>query len=123
MSNKLEAIFWAIVFALIIYVFNVLSELVIQPVAALLAKFGRGKWKLYGLNCWEGFDNYKSAQLGGDPDETVSSRLGKGRRSGNKLLTFIADKVDLVALELGGEISHSTVSIEEDEGVDQVTKY
>ena len=84
--------------------------------------FGSGKAQQYGTNVLEGLDNSVSAEIGGDPDESISSRLGKARerKSG---WTYIANKVDLVALELTGDENHCHNSIERDEGRKQLTKH
>jgi len=78
-----------------------------------------GKW---GVNVWIGFDNSQSANMGGDPDETISSRLGKAWRKGSGW-RYVAALVDFVAFHLFGQKDHCKKSIEEDEGRDQVTRY
>lgn len=120
--KKLQAIFWLIIFTAISMLWETISYF-IKIVAIFLALWGKGKYKQYGISVWEGHDNAKSAELGGDPDESVSSRLGKGRERGSKNITFIADRVDLVALELFGDVDHCRRSIERDEGRKQVTTY
>lgn len=120
--KKLQAIFWLILFMLLAMVFEVVS-LAIMPVAVVCALFARGGVKQWGINCFEGLDNYRSAQTGGDPDEAISSRLGKARARQARGWSYIADKVDLVAKELFNDLNHSNKSIEHDEGKKQVTKY
>ena len=48
---------------------------VAAPVALLAVTVG--KFKRYALNVWLGFDKFMNACMGGDHEETISSRLGK----------------------------------------------
>lgn len=54
--------------------------------------------------------------LGGDPDETMSSRIGKGARRGNKFYIFFSRFLDIF------EKNHCKEAIEEDEGKDAIFK-
>ena len=75
----------------------------------------------YCLNVLIGLDQFGNAILGGDPDETISSRLGKlkVRHGGNipwyrplsKVVDWGLDKIDP---------NHSIDAIEHDEGKDAV---
>ena len=76
------------------------------------------RWiKKYIINVLISIDQLGSAMLGGDPDETISSRLGKlkrrnsgripWRRPLSKIVDAILDKIDP---------DHSLDAIEEDEG-------
>ncbi len=75
----------------------------------------------YCLNVLIGLDQFGNAILGGDPDETISSRLGKlkVRHGGNipwyrplsKFVDWGLDKIDP---------NHSIDAIEHDEGKDAV---
>jgi len=121
MTRKLEACLWFVIFFLL-GVFASFLSFWIKVIAAFLALFGTGKLKQYGLNVWEGFDNAASAETGGSPDESLSSRLGKAREQGSGW-TYIANKVDLVALEFFGDEDHCQKSIERDRGKKQVTTY
>jgi len=77
-----------------------------------------GKWM---LNVAIAFDQFGNALAGGDPDETISSRLGKikvkygGRipwyRPISKVVDWGLDKIDK---------NHSIDAIEKDEGSDAV---
>ena len=96
-------------------------EVFLRALSPFLVLFGTGKVKQYGLNVLEGHDNSVSAQFGGDPDESLSSRLGKARLRGSGW-SIVADKVDLAA-ELLGDKNHCNKSIERDEGKKQVTHY
>ncbi len=119
--EKLSAVFWLCVFFIFAMVLAFLQP-VIVPLSLIAALLGRGKFRQWGINCWEGEDNKASAQLGGDPDESISSRLGKARirLSG---WSFVADRVDLVAAQLFNHDRHCDRSIERNEGVKQVTTY
>ena len=77
-----------------------------------------GKWI---LNVLIGIDQLGNAIVGGDPDETISSRLGKMKRANNgtipwhrplsKLVDYGLDKIDP---------NHSIDAIEEDEGSEAI---
>lgn len=77
-----------------------------------------GKW---GLNIAIGFDQFINAVFGGDPDETISSRLGKTkvkhggkipwRHPLRKVIDWGLDKIDK---------DHCVDAIEEDEGKDSI---
>lgn len=121
LMKKLEALFWLVVFILVGIVMTILHPLV-DLIGAVAAIGGKGKVARWGKNVWVGKDNYGSAQYGGDPDETMSSRLGKARRRGSGW-GFIANKVDLVAAEFFNDLNHCEKSIEDDEGSHQVTNY
>lgn len=76
------------------------------------------KLKKYFWNVLIGVDQLCNAILGGDPDETMSSRLGKImiKHPDNKLaqaVCWFLSKIDP---------NHCKKSIEEDEGKDQVSK-
>ena len=120
--KKIKAIIWLIVFILLGLIEALLSPL-IKIVSVFLIIFGSGKYKQYGINVWEGIDNAVSSRLGGDPDESISSRLGKARSKGSKGWSFIADRVDLVFDELFNFPNHCDRTTEHDEGRKQVTKY
>lgn len=122
MLPKLKAICWLVIFALIVIIVCLLL-IVIMLAAVVCAIFAsNGLVKQWGVNCWEGLDNFLSAVIGGDPDESVSSRLGKARKAGSSW-SFVTDRVDLVAKELFNDDNHCDRSIERDEGRKQVTKH
>jgi len=76
----------------------------------------------YIMNVLIGIDQLGNALLKGDPDETISSRLGKLKRKNKgripwshpwgKMIDWGLDKIDP---------NHSIDAIEEDEGKDQIT--
>ena len=77
--------------------------------------------KKYFWNLLLAFDQFINTIFGGDPDETISSRMGKWARNGenNKgfrkpLYKFVNFIVELF------EKDHFKQSIEEDEGKDEV---
>jgi len=72
------------------------------------------KIKKYLLNNLISLDQQINTLCGGDPDETISSRLGKRRDKREKRWAVIVDKLFFWQKE------HTKESIEEDEGKDQV---
>lgn len=78
---------------------------------------------LYFWNILIAIDQLANTLFGGDPDETISSRLGKWARSGknkrgNKKVLF---KIANFVVEFF-EKDHFAKSIEEDEGKNEVLK-
>ena len=77
------------------------------------------KAKKWFWNILVGVDQLVNAILGGDPDETISSRLGKKiAKKADKnnfywVLCWLLSKIDP---------NHCSKSIEEDEGKDEVVK-
>ena len=57
-----------------------------------------------------GWDQLLNTYLLGYPDETISSRAGKGRRAGKKYWTLIANALDFF------DNGHAERAIEDDEG-------
>lgn len=98
--------------------------LIILGVTLVILVFGFGgpRVRRYSINVWEGLDNFLSTVTGGDPDESVSSRLGKARERGSGW-TPVAFAVDLVARVFFNDLDHCKRSIERDEGKGQVTTY
>lgn len=74
-------------------------------------------YKPYGINLMYSFDQHVNTLFGGDPDETISSRIGKWARdkNNNKGLRKPVYKVVNFIVELF-EKDHFKKSIEEDEG-------
>lgn len=70
--------------------------------------------KKYLYNILIGVDQLANAILGGDPDETMSSRIGKGARQGNKFCILLSKFLDIF------EKNHCKEAIEEDEGKDAI---
>lgn len=75
----------------------------------------------YLLNILTAWNQLLSAYLGGDEDETISSRLGKAQRGDfgptwRMTLTPIALLVNLIFLPIEGQWDHCRRHIEEDEG-------
>lgn len=66
----------------------------------------------YGGNVFVAYDQLGNALFGGDPDETISSRVGKAARRGNKLAIFFSWYLSIV------DPNHCEKAIEEDEGKD-----
>lgn len=61
---------------------------------------------------------FGNALIGGDPDESISGRSGKGRQAGSPFWTVAATVIDWawLVLSLGYERDHCARSIERDEG-------
>lgn len=67
--------------------------------------------KKYLWNIWVSADQFMNTVLGGDPDETISSRMGKKVAQSKcvlcKLVCRLLDRI---------QINHCIKSIEQDEG-------
>lgn len=120
---KVEASFWLIIFVVIGFIFSWFVSPICKFVGVIMAFRAEGKYKQYGINVWEGVDNSLSADTGGDPDDSLSSRLGKARKRGSIGWGYIADRVDLVFGEFANDPNHCDRVIEKDEGKKQVTTY
>lgn len=70
------------------------------------------KIKKYFWNILISIDQFVNTVFGGDPDETISSRLGKNRNR-NSFTRFLSDFLDLF------EWKHVEKSVEDDEGDDK----
>lgn len=84
-----------------------------------------GKLQRYIFNLLVSVDELGSALTGGDPDETISSRLGKSQRGDygpkwQRTLAPMAQMVDWVFHSLTGQVNHCAQSIEEDEGASEL---
>jgi hypothetical protein len=66
--------------------------------------------KRYIWNILISIDQLANTVLGGDPDETISSRMGKRARKGDKLGKIICKILNIF------DKGHCEKSIEEDEG-------
>ena len=71
------------------------------------------KFKKYIWNLLIAFDQFVNTVFGGDPDETISSRVGKHKDT-SRLARFLAGFLDLF------EWNHAEKSIEKDEGKDEI---
>lgn len=67
--------------------------------------------KRYIWNILISIDQFLNTVLGGEPDETISSRMGKRARKGDKLGKCICKFLNLF------DKGHCEKSIEEDEGL------
>lgn len=119
--NKVKACLWIVLF-IFLHLLMTVMQAVIVPIATICALFGRGKVQQWGVNCWEGEDNKTSAQLGGDPDDSLSSRLGKARRLGSGW-GVVADGVDLVAEEFFNDVNHCDKNIERANERKKITRH
>ncbi|WP_454731500.1 MULTISPECIES: hypothetical protein [Cupriavidus] len=68
----------------------------------------------YLLNLLIAIDQGANTLLGGDPDETISSRAGKGQAEGKRWACVLCRFLDWF------ERGHCTKSIERNEGADAV---
>lgn len=76
-----------------------------------------GGLKRYVLNVLVGIDQGWNAALGGDPDETISSRVGKASLRGAWFARYVAEPlIDWLFLVLTGQTGHCLACIEWDEG-------
>jgi len=78
-----------------------------------MSKLGRYFW-----NVLLGLDQFLSVLTGGDPDETVSSRVGKAAAAGSRIGRLLECGLDAV---FGA--GHCRRSVEADEGSERVAKY
>lgn len=69
----------------------------------------------YGRNVWVGIDQLVNAIFMGDPDETLSSRIGKNARKGHKISVFLSWLLDQI------DPGHCEKAIERWEGKYQIT--
>jgi hypothetical protein len=73
--------------------------------------------KKYVWNVLIGLDQFCNAILGGDPDETMSSRMGKNvAKHDCPFCNFMCKLLNLIQKD------HCRKSIEQDEGKDQIFK-
>ena len=72
--------------------------------------------RAYAFNVLVAIDTLLNAVLGGDPGETVSSRLGKGKLKKQPVHTFLSRVVDLIFEMLFSQEDHCVKSIQHDEG-------
>lgn len=62
-----------------------------------------------------GVDQTANAAIGGNPDETISSRVAKAARSGRRGAIVVEAVINLLFALLSGERHHCEASIELDE--------
>ena len=72
--------------------------------------------RAYAFNLLVGIDTLANAVLGGDPGETISSRLGKGVLADKPVHSVLAGVVDLLFEILFSQEDHCLKSIQHDEG-------
>ena len=71
----------------------------------------------YCLNLLVAIDQFFNTLFLGDPDETLSSRIGNGSEAGIKFFKFWAKFLDFF------DKGHAKREIEKDEGGSQITKH
>ncbi len=116
--KKLSAVLILSVFVILEIILSILSPL-LKVIACIGAITGKGKFKQWSINNLHALDNYRSAQLGGDSEDSISSRLGRAKLAGSGF-TIIANALDLVAMELFNDPNHSENSIEKEQNKNQV---
>lgn len=72
--------------------------------------------RAYGFNLFVLLTTAINTVTGGDPGETLSSRLGKGKLSGKSVHTLLSRIVDLAFEMLFSQKNHCVGSIQPDEG-------
>ena len=76
----------------------------------------------YVINVLIGIDQFFSALFLGDPDETISSRIGKVKRKHNGVIPWRKPLIKIIDWGLEQlDPGHSIDSIEDDEGKDEVS--
>lgn len=82
-----------------------------------------GVIKKYFVNIAIALDQTLNAVLGGDPDETISSRLGKCKQKGNKFCIKVCAILTKIWKKFGSkQKGHCIEAIEADEGKDEIVK-
>ena len=77
--------------------------------------------KKYLINLCIGFDQLCNAIICGDPDETISSRIGKIKRSYDGVIPWYRPMLKIIEYSLDKiDPNHSIKAIEEDEGKDSI---
>ncbi|MGP4843300.1 hypothetical protein ACTXGQ_04140 [Marinobacter sp. 1Y8] len=72
--------------------------------------------RAYAFNLFVAADNMVNTVIGGDPGETISSRLGKGKLARKPVHTFLSRVVDVIFEMLFSQRDHCVNSIQHDEG-------
>lgn len=67
------------------------------------------------MNVLIGLDQTGNAALGGNPDETISSRVGKAAEAGKRRAIVIEAVINLAFAVIAGQRHHCAASIERDE--------
>jgi len=76
-----------------------------------------GAARLWAVNIAIAFDQLANALIGGDPDETISSRAGKARRRGAPWACLLCGLLDMI------DPRHCAKAREDDEGRRSVWAY
>lgn len=78
--------------------------------------------RAYGFNLFVLVTTAINTLTGGDPGETLSSRLGKGKLSGKPVHTLLSRVVDLAFEMLFNQRNHCVQSIQPDEGKNAISE-
>lgn len=76
----------------------------------------------YILNILISLDQLLNTIIAGDPDETISSRVGKAAQR-SKIAKVLESIINLMFWPFKGNLNHCQQSIEVDEGSDSLSKY
>lgn len=77
--------------------------------------------RAYGFNLFVLLTTTINTVTGGDPGETLSSRLGRGKVSGKPVHTLLSRIVDLAFEALFSQQDHCIKSIQHDEGKNAIS--
>jgi hypothetical protein len=104
--RTLWAAFW-LVFAILLTasITSVFMLFVAFPIGAPMAIFG----SIYWHHVWVGFDKFANALVGGNHEETISSRLGKSTIHGHSPV-FVHIWIDSLVSWLLHQVDHNHVS-------------
>ena len=72
--------------------------------------------RAYAFNLLVAGDTFLNTVIGGDPGETISSRMGKGKLKGQPVHAFLSRLIDAVFKVLFNESDHCINAIQHDEG-------
>lgn len=78
--------------------------------------------RLYLFNLFVAVDQLANTIIGGDPGETISSRLGKGKLARKPVHAFLAKVVNLIFEIIFRQQDHCTWSIQKDEGKNSISE-
>lgn len=100
----------------LIWAFFICISLPVQlpiTIASFLVSNERLKRYVWGFWIWQ--DQAVNATLGGNPDVTVSSKVGYMAEQGSKTAKVMASVIDFLFYVAVGQKDHCAVSIERDE--------
>jgi hypothetical protein len=99
----------------LVWGFLILAMLPYQLVVTLLGWAYRGSYADYSYGVWIAQDQLVNAIFGGNPDVTVSSKVGWLKKNGSKTAAAMAVVIDWMFYVAVGQENHCIESIEYDE--------